>query len=214
MNIGDRVKMLRVKKGLTQLELAELLGYKSKSSVAHIENGRDIPRSMVVKLAEALNTTPTFLMGWSDNAKPEKIGLETIVQLRQRCVRMIPLYESAAAGFGAYADSTAVGCVPCYIESDWEADNSIAVKVKGDSMYPKIEDGDIVIICKDMEYEDGKIVVARIDDDEAVVKRLRLYPEKLVLESINPEYQGLTFEREDMNRVHIEGVVRTILKKA
>lgn len=67
MSIGDRVKELRIKKGLTQLELAELLGYKSKSSVAHIENGRDIPRSMVVKLAEVLESTPSYLMGWESD---------------------------------------------------------------------------------------------------------------------------------------------------
>ena len=75
MTIGERVKELRIKKDLTQLELAELLGYKSKSSVAHIENGRDIPRSMVVKLAEVLDTTPSYLMGWdtdsSGEAQPE-----------------------------------------------------------------------------------------------------------------------------------------------
>ena len=47
MTIGDRVKELRTKKGLTQQDLAELLGYKTKSSVAHIEKGRDIPRAMV-----------------------------------------------------------------------------------------------------------------------------------------------------------------------
>ena len=68
MNIGDRVKMLREQKRLTQGELAVKLGYKSKSSVAHIENGRDIPRSMVVKLADILETTPAYLMGWTDNA--------------------------------------------------------------------------------------------------------------------------------------------------
>lgn len=212
MSIGDRVKELRIKKGLTQLELAELLGYKSKSSVAHIENGRDIPRSMVVKLAEALNSTPSYLMGWSDNSNPSQADTSSPVMLPQEHVRMLPLYESAAAGFGAYANSTAVGCVTCYIKSDWEAEHSIAVKIKGDSMYPKIEDGDVVIICKDMDYDDGKIVVARIDDDEAVVKRLRLYPSKLILESINPEYQDRVFEREEMNRVHIEGVVRKIIK--
>lgn len=67
MNIGERVKEARIRKGLTQEELAKLLGYKSKSSVAHIENGRDIPRTMVVKLAEILNTTPAYLMGWEDD---------------------------------------------------------------------------------------------------------------------------------------------------
>jgi len=66
MNIGERVKHLREQKGMTQEELAIKLGYKSKSSVAHIENGRDIPRSMVVSLADILGTTPAYLMGWED----------------------------------------------------------------------------------------------------------------------------------------------------
>lgn len=66
MNIGERVKNLREQKGMTQSELADKLGYKSKSSVAHIENGRDIPRSMVVQLAEILDTTPAYLMGWEE----------------------------------------------------------------------------------------------------------------------------------------------------
>lgn len=68
MNIGDRVKLLREKKGMTQEELAKKLGYKSKSSVTHIERGRDIPRSMVVKLADILDTTPAYLMGWEDTS--------------------------------------------------------------------------------------------------------------------------------------------------
>lgn len=69
MNIGDRVKYLREQKGMTQEELATRLGYKSKSSVAHIENGRDIPRSMVVTLADILETTPAYLMGWDEEQK-------------------------------------------------------------------------------------------------------------------------------------------------
>jgi phage repressor protein C with HTH and peptisase S24 domain/DNA-binding XRE family transcriptional regulator len=68
MNIGDRVKLLREQKGMTQEELANQLGYKSKSSVTHIERGRDIPRSMVVKLADILDTTPAYLMGWEDHS--------------------------------------------------------------------------------------------------------------------------------------------------
>ncbi len=73
MTVGQRVKKLRIEKHLTQSELAEKLGYKSKTSVAHIENGRDIPRSMVVTLSNVLNTTPAYLMGWED----EKVALKT-----------------------------------------------------------------------------------------------------------------------------------------
>lgn len=71
MNIGDRVKALRKEKGITQQELADLLGYKSKSTITHIEKGRDIPRSVVVSLANALNTTPAYLMGWENEKPPE-----------------------------------------------------------------------------------------------------------------------------------------------
>lgn len=78
MNIGERVKEARIRKGLTQEELAKLLGYKSKSSVAHIENGRDIPRTVVVKLAEILNTTPAYLMGWEDDPTDYEIEEENI----------------------------------------------------------------------------------------------------------------------------------------
>lgn len=76
MNIGDRVRELREEKGMTQQELAERLGYKHKSSLAHIENNeRDIPRSMVVKLADILETTPAYLMGWTEKeSAPENVS--------------------------------------------------------------------------------------------------------------------------------------------
>jgi transcriptional regulator with XRE-family HTH domain len=74
MEIGDRVKMLREQQGMTQEELAHKLGYKNKSSVAHIEKNRDIPRSMVVQLAEILGTTPCYLMGWEEK---ESTPIET-----------------------------------------------------------------------------------------------------------------------------------------
>lgn len=72
----SRVKELREKLGMTQEELARKLGYRSKSSVAHIENGRDIPRAMVEKLAKILKTTPQYLMGWENDSyiMPEKLS--------------------------------------------------------------------------------------------------------------------------------------------
>lgn len=78
MTIGDRVKLLREQKGMTQEDLAQKLGYKNKSSVTHIEKGRDIPRSMVVKLADILETTPQYLMGWDDTPTfpPQRGGLK------------------------------------------------------------------------------------------------------------------------------------------
>ena len=73
MTVGERVKLLRERKGMTQAELANQLGYKTKSSVTHIECGRDIPRSLVVRLAQVLDTTPAFLMGWENEKAPDDV---------------------------------------------------------------------------------------------------------------------------------------------
>ena len=204
-------------RGISQTELCERTGI-PKSAMSQYLSGAFKPKQeRTYLLAKALRTTPEYLMGLTDDEEPP-ITFEFHIDdnnaeiLPDKYLRRIPTFESCAAGIGAYADSSVVGYQYLSIESDWEADNTIAVKVKGNSMYPKIEDGDIVIVCKDMDYEDGQIVVARIGEDEAVVKKIRIYPDKLVLESINPEYMDRVFKKEQMNSVHIEGVVRKIIK--
>ena len=70
-DFGMRIKNLRIDKGMTQDELAQKVGYTSRSSINKIELGLvDIPQSKIVAIADALNTTPAYLMGWKDN--PEK----------------------------------------------------------------------------------------------------------------------------------------------
>jgi transcriptional regulator with XRE-family HTH domain len=67
MTPGKRIKELRKEMHLTQQELADKLGFKDKSSIAHIESDkRDIPHSLVIKFAEVLNTNPSYIMGWTE----------------------------------------------------------------------------------------------------------------------------------------------------
>lgn len=66
-DIGKRIKEKRIELGITQEDLASKLGYKSKTTIAKIENGtNDITQSRVVDFANALNTTPAYLMGWEE----------------------------------------------------------------------------------------------------------------------------------------------------
>lgn len=72
VTVGDRIKEARLKKGYSQTELAKLLGYESRSSINKIEKeGRDIPRSSILKFADVLDVTPSYLMGWEDNSAIE-----------------------------------------------------------------------------------------------------------------------------------------------
>lgn len=74
-NIGNRIKERRLELRLTQEELATKLGYKSKSAINKIELGiNDISQSKVVRFAEALDTTPADLMGWTYEQEPEDLA--------------------------------------------------------------------------------------------------------------------------------------------
>lgn len=209
MTFGERVRKIRIEKNMTQEELSENIGYKSRSSIAKIENGdRDLPRSQIVVLAKALGVTPSVLMGWEDDDKKVDDQLSFVNINRQ-----IPIFESVSAGFGTSANDYILGYMPLYIHSDLEADNTIAIKVSGNSMYPKIDDGDIIVVHKQYEVENKKIAVIKIDDDY-FVKQFVKESNKVILHSLNPEYQDREFVGEQMNRVEIVGVVKQIIKEA
>lgn len=90
--------------------------------------------------------------------------------------------------------------------------NMLAIKVKGDSMYPKIENGDIVAVRKQSYFENGNIVVILVDGDEGLVKKIYQDNEKVKLVSINPEYPDKLFYGEEADRLKIVGVVKQIIK--
>lgn len=70
MTVGERIKKLRIDLGMTQEELANKIGYKSRATVNKIETGtREITQSMIVKFANALYVKPTVIMGWEDVPK-------------------------------------------------------------------------------------------------------------------------------------------------
>lgn len=66
--ISERIKNKRLELGITQEELALKVGYKEKSAIAHIEKGKmDLPQSKIIALADALHTTPSYLIDGYDS---------------------------------------------------------------------------------------------------------------------------------------------------
>lgn len=69
MTIGQRVKLRREELGLSQEELAKRIGYKSKTSINKIElDFRNLTQSKIKAIADALETTPSYIMGWDEEA--------------------------------------------------------------------------------------------------------------------------------------------------
>lgn len=85
MNLYDRIKSRRIELNISQQELAEILGYQSRSSINKIEQGiNDIPQSKIKDFAEALNTTPAWLMGYSVQEDESSIIARNILFYRKK----------------------------------------------------------------------------------------------------------------------------------
>ena len=76
MKIGDRIKRRREELGLSQDELARRLGYKSRSSINKIErDAGGLPQTKIADIAKALQTTPSYIMGWHEEIKRNPAGM-------------------------------------------------------------------------------------------------------------------------------------------
>ena len=212
MTIGEKIIKRRIELGMSQDELAKKVGYKDRSSIARIESGeRDIRQSSVMKFAEALNTTPAWLMDISDSSTPKQKTESNAQLLPSEYIRMIPCFESASAGFGTDAQNRIIELIPIYIVNEQEAAETICIIVRGDSMHPRIEDGDIVQVHKQDTAETGDIVVI-LDGDEAFVKRFIHGKNGVILESFNPAYPPMRFTKEESNHLRVVGVVKRIIR--
>lgn len=200
------LKYYRTKKGLDQLEIARQIGV-SKQAYSNYELGkRQASHEILVKLARILDTSVDSLLTGSP-ALSEAEPLPTVNTYQ------IPVFESVSAGFGAYADDRICGYMPLFITSDAEARETICVRVRGSSMYPRIEDGALIQVHKQDYADNGQIVVMLIDGEEAVVKRYFCDTARAVvrLESYNPEYPPRVFRGAEIERLKILGVAKRVI---
>ena len=212
MTVGEKIREARLKKGYTQTELAELLGYKSRSSINKIEvEGRDIPRSSVIKFAKALDVTPAYLMGWEDEPKPEQSLYDRFDNLHPVKLKRFPLLGEIACGEPIYAEEDHES----YVSADADIRADFCLKAKGDSMInADIHDGDVVFIRSQSMVENGEIA-AVIIEDEATLKRV-YYDRKnnrLQLIAENPKYAPLVYTGEELNYIRILGKAVTLMRE-
>ena len=82
MTIGERIKFKREELNISQDELARRLGYKSRSSINKIELGlQNLNQSKIKAIADALQTTPSFIMGWTEDKKEPTPENEALCRL-------------------------------------------------------------------------------------------------------------------------------------
>ena len=121
----------------------------------------------------------------------------------------IPILGKIAAGSPVEAIQNEISRIPLPVSLN-KNDNFFGLKIQGDSMIEAgINDGDTVIIKKADKADNGQIVVALIDDYEAMLKRIRVKGKTVALESANKNYETKIF---GPDRVKVQGVLVSLYR--
>lgn len=183
MNTGDRIKSRRKQLGMSVDTLAEKIG-KNRATVYRYENGdiEGMSIALLKPIAEALDTTPTALMGWQEDNIANDMGILPITTKR------LPLLGNIACGEPIWADED----LSTTIEVDSSLRADFALKCRGDSMSgDRIYDGDIVYVRKQSYVDDGTIAVCLLDN-EATLKHVWHRPDgKIELRASNPTFKPI-----------------------
>ena len=196
-------------------EMKTSLNLKSKSGIHRLIGAlefrgfiRKLPHKAraleVIKLPETAsandiynNFSPSVIKGGLDESNSKNKGPE------------VPVLGSIAAGTPIEAIQNEVSRIP--LPSNIEKNGEFfGLKVKGDSMIEAgINDGDTVIVKKTETADNGKIVVALIDDNEAMLKRIRRKGKTVALESANRNYETKIF---GPDRVKVQGILVSLYR--
>ena len=215
MTLGDHIKKYRINHQCSMDDFARRSGL-SKAYVSILERNYNpstkkaaVPSLDTIKrVASATGVDFNDLLAALDDdqeisLEPEKaepaFDIPNIIPLPQ--MHKIPLLGSIACGAPILAEEHIDGQVdiPASIHADF------ALTCKGDSMInARIYDGDLVYIRQQEEVQSGEIAAVLIDG-EATLKRVRIHPDRVILEPANPLYDPLVFRGEEMNNVHILG---------
>lgn len=193
MTIGERIKELRERLGMSQVDFATKINV-SKQSLYKYENNiiTNIPSDKIEAAAKIGNVSPSYLMGWENNISPINNGTKE----KKRGVTINVL--------GRVAAGIPIEAVEDIIDTE-EISESLAstgeffgLLIDGDSMEPDIHKGDTVIVRQQNDAESGEIVIAMVNGGDATCKRLIKYAEGISLVSLNNNYAPMFFSNKDV----------------
>ena len=199
-----RIRQLREAKGLNMREAARALDMPYTTYVNYEKEQREPTSEVLIQLANFYGTTVDYIVGRSSSPSPSPIFGEldsstNIIPLPT--MDRLPLIGAIACGAPILADEHIEDYVdvPSHIHADF------ALTCRGDSMInARIFDGDVVYIRQQDTVESGEIAAVLIDN-EATLKRVRLFDDHISLEPENPQYRPLVLWGEEMNTVRILG---------
>ena len=193
--LSEVMKKRRKELGLTLAQIADAVGV-TEATAQRWESGniKSVRHEKITLLANTLKVSPADLMGWDIKSDYSK-NLRPMPEMKK-----IPRVGRIACGDPITAEEN----IEDYDETpaSWRADFSLLCV--GDSMSPKIENGDIVAIRCQQQVNNGEIAAVRIGD-EATLKMVFVHEDYIELRPVNPAYPSIIRRLDEMEEIRIEG---------
>ena len=213
MTIGQRIKERRKQLGMSAEDVALKLG-KHPATVYRYENGdiENMPTNVLYPIAEALQTTPAQLMGWDI---PENVLSVNDIYPKNTTKELIniPVLGRVAAGVPITAQEDIIGWEE--VPASWvKNDDIFALQIKGDSMEPRIVEGDIVICRAQPDVNHGETAIVMVNGDEATCKKVAKSADGIMLISNNPKYLPMQYTNKQIEELPVRILGKVIELRA
>lgn len=208
MHIGENIKYLRLQRGYSQEELAKALGYKSYTTITKWESGVSEPTlKMTNEIARFFNVSVNDLC-YTRLSSPSE-STETV----HRKGVVINVYGRVAAGIPLEMIEDIIDTEEISEEMA-RTGEFFGLRIHGDSMEPRMKDGDVVIVRQQSDAESGDVVIATVNGTDATCKRLRKYRDGIELIATNPSYEPMFFSNEEVEKKPVRIIGRVMELRA
>ncbi|MBE6704242.1 MAG: helix-turn-helix domain-containing protein [Ruminococcaceae bacterium] len=201
------IKILRKESELSQAEFAALFNV-HQTAVSQWEQGRTVPDiDTAIRIAEKFEVSLEFVLDKTDFRQ------ESADTSKPSSGIKIPVYGKVAAGIPIDAIEDIID----YEELSEEMASHgeyIALQIKGDSMEPKISEGDVVIVRLQSDFNNGDTVIVLVNGDEATCKRIKKTPEGVMLISTNPNYEPMFYSKKEVEDLPVRVLGKVIELRA
>lgn len=210
-SFSNRLEKAMQMRNLKASELSEK-AHIPKSAISQYLSGLyEAKQKSIFKLASVLNVSEAWLMGMD-------VPMEKITKLDKlgNPVTEIPLLGTVKAGYDYMAQENWEGMIEVDKNIIKDGSDYFALKIKGNSMSPVLIEDDIVIIKKQEDFENGDLVVAIINGDEATIKKGRKNDNSIVLQPFNTvDYEPLIFTYDEVKSIPITivGIVKQLKRE-
>lgn len=204
--VSKRLLELIGRSGMSYSELAEKTGI-PKSALQRYATGETakIPLNRMEAMAAALKTTPSYLLGWDRGANGARLPAGAIPV---RSFEKIPIVGAVRAGWDSPAYEEADGFEYADVRNPGQ---HFFLKVKGDSMAPQINEGDLALVRRQQSADSGDLIVAMVNGGEGTIKRYVRQGAAVILQPFNPNYAPMVLAEHELDEFHIVGkVVQTV----